>query len=259
MSKQLEPIFSHSFKADIWEVLPSGNRLLITVRDHENLSVSFSLFSLDTNSFLWEDISFEENWWISVYHFVDDVIVFQTYNDTQDIESRSVFGFDINDMEALWSVEDVKLHRQNSFTLKLTSLEDVNEVTLIDIRSGSEVSERKLPPSLPEVRNELFPVHYEEGNPHFETLSKFLRLKEYALLNGSCDYLETEKVFAIAGNSKEETGYNLDLFVFSQEGDLLLQERLDKEMKGLATGTFFIVNQALIFVKGKQSLVLYSI
>lgn len=259
MSKQLELVFSHSFKSDVWEVLSSGSRLLITTRDSEALEVSFSLFDFDKQDFLWKNISFEENWWISAYYFSDNTIVFQTYNDTQNIEARSAFGFDVISMEALWSIEDVKLSRESDSLLKVASLKSPEESFLMNINTGEEVT--SVEGSLPQVESDraIFPIHYEQENSHFETISRFLMSKGISKPDESCDYLEMEGFFAIASNFKNDTGYNLDLFVFSQEGDLLLNESLDKEMKGLATGTFFIVNQALIFVKEKRDLVFYSI
>ncbi len=258
MSKQLQHDFSQDFNADIWEVLSYGDQLLITTRDSEKLTVSFSLFNLSTKSFLWKDISFEESWWISVYHFAEGVIVFQTYDDTQNIEARSVFGFDTISLEAIWSVDQVKLFNVASGLLTLASMDDPEAQFSIDIQTGLEVEQSEVALSEASSWQTSYPLHYEPESPHFETVSRFLKDHHDVVLEGSCDYLEWEGHFAVAANSKENTGYNLDLFVFSLAGDLLLLEPLEKGLKGLATGTFFIVNQALIFVKGKRNLVVYS-
>ncbi|OEK03644.1 hypothetical protein BFP97_19915 [Roseivirga sp. 4D4] len=258
MSKQLQHDFSQDFTADIWEVLSHGNQLLITTRDSEKLTVSFSLFNLSTKSFLWKEISFEESWWISVYHFTEGVIIFQTYDDTQNIEARSVFGFDTVSLEAIWSVDQVKLFNVTSGLLTMASMDDPEAQFRIDIRSGLEADESEVSLPEPNTSQATYPLHYEPESPHFETVSRFLKDRQDIVLEGSCDYLEWEGHFAVAANSKEDTGYNLDLFVFSLSGDLLLHEPLEKGLKGLATGTFFIVNQALIFVKGKRNLVVYG-
>jgi len=247
------------FKNDIWEVLPSGNKLLITTRDSEGLQVSFSLFDLKEYQFVWENISFEESWWISVYDFQGDVIVFQTYNDTQDIEARSVFGFDIHTSEALWSIADVKLNKAVDGQLTVTPLSGEDDSFTIDVTTGEEVVRvQGVDSNVSAEKDYKFPIHYESDNPHFETLSSFVLSKLNLELVGSCDYLEIPAFFAIAVNSKKNTGYNLDLFVFNHDGSLLLAKTLDQELKGLASGTFFIVGQALIFVEGKRNLVFYS-
>lgn len=257
MSKQLEHVFSHQFKTDIWEVLPSNDRLLITTRDSEALQVSFSLFDLKKNEFLWEGIGFEESWWISVYDFSGDVIVFQTYNDTQDIEARSAFGFDVHTTEALWSIDDIKLNKALNGQLTVTPLSGEHDSFIINTKTGEEIASNDSVDSMISIAENRFPIHYESDNPHFKTLSSFVSTKLDLELVGSCDYLEVNDFFAIAVNSKTEKGYNLDLFVFSHEGVLLLQKSLDRELKGLASGTFFIVSQALIFVEGKRNLVFY--
>lgn len=260
MSQQLAHKFSLPFEADIWEVRASGNYLLVTTRDNEQLQVRFSLFDMTENEFVWKDVSFEESWWISVYHFVDGIVVFQTYPDTQDIESRSVFGFDILTMEALWSVDDVKVRLKKGSILELTFLDNQEERLFIDIKTG-ETSENFMERGEVDLNNaqdQFVPRHYEKNSEHFETLSNFLSNTLNLELEGSCDYLETEGFFAISANSRSEIGYNLDLFVFDHDGRLLLRELLDTDMKGLATGTFFKVGQALIFVQGKRHLVFYS-
>lgn len=257
MSKQLEHVFSHQFKTDIWEVLPSNHRLLITTRDSETLQVSFSLFDLEENKFLWDNVSFEESWWISIYDFSGDVIVFQTYNDTQDIEARSAFGFDIHTAEALWSIDDIKLNKASDGRLTVTPLSGEHDAFMINTKTGEELDSSEYFESKSTRNEDKFPLHYESDSPHFETLSSFVRAKLDIELVGSCDYLEINDFFAIAVNSKAKTGYNLDLFVFSHEGELLMQNSLDRELKGLASGTFFIVSQALIFVEGKRNLVFY--
>jgi len=258
LSKQLLHDFSQDFNADIWEVLSYGDQLLITTRDSEKLTVSFSLFELSTKSFLWREISFEESWWISVYHFAEGVIIFQTYDDTQNIEARSVFGFDTITLEAIWSVDQVKLFNVASGLLTLASTDNPEAQFTIDIRSGEEAEQSEVALPEPNTSQATYPLHYEPESPHFETVSKFLKERLDVVLEGSCDYLEWKNHFAITANTKEETGYNLDLFVFSLSGDLLLHQSLEKGLKGLATGTFFIVNQALIFVEGKRNLVVYG-
>ncbi|MFT7151040.1 MAG: hypothetical protein ACI82Q_002915 [Nonlabens sp.] len=258
MSKQLQHHFSHGFDADIWEVFSFGNQLLITIRDSEALAVRFSLFDLNAGDFLWKDISFEESWWISVYHFAGDVIVFQTYDDTQNIEARSVFGFDTTTLEATWSVDDVKLFNIQSGVLQLAAISDPIYQFKIDLRTGAEVNEPTISLEPVALSETFYPTHYEPESPHFVTVAKFLKDKLSLELVGSCDYLEWDQYFAVAINTKDAAGYKLDLFVFNLNGDLLLHQLLESELKGLATGTFFIVNQALIFVEGKRNLIVYG-
>lgn len=250
--------FSHDFDADIWEVLSFGNQLLITIRDSEKLSVNFSLFDVSKGEFIWKEISFEASWWISVYHFAGDVIIFQTYDDTQNIEARSVFGFDTKTLEATWSVDEVKLFNVASGMLKLASINDPEAQFSIDIRTGEEQQEPTMASGTSDDIKTLHPFHYEPDGDHFITVAKFLKEKQSFELVGSCDYLEWDEYFAVSANTKDEAGYTLDLFVFNLTGELLLHESLEEGMKGLATGTFFIVNQALIFVKGKRNLTIYS-
>lgn len=254
MSIQLEPDFSLPFQTDVWEIRQAGERLLITARDSEALEVTFSLFDLNKRAFLWQQLAFEESWWISAYQFTGSFVIFQTYNDTQDIESRTAFAFDVAKEEALWSIEEVKLQQVNNQVIRYTT--EAGESALIEIATGALVDEAGVSDQL---ESGAFPLHYEAESKHCETLNKFLQKKCGTSFVGGIDYLEYENFILISGNSREEDTYSLHLFVFDVEGNLLLQEIMENDLKGLASGTFFIVNQALIFVKEKREIVFYQL
>lgn len=259
MPLQLAHKFSLLFKHNIWEVRASGSYVLITTRDTEQLQVAFSLFDIDKNNFIWQDISFEESWWISVYHFSGEMIVFQTYTDTQDIEARSIFGFDLKTMEANWSINDVSVRLRGKSWLEVCPIRDETAGSfVINIKTGETTEHFPKAPHSPGEPGQIAPNHYEADSPHFKTLADFLQSKWDMITDGSCDYLETNDFFIISANSKSEKYYDLNLFVFDHSGNLLLREKLDSDMKGLATGTFFILNQTLIFVREKRNLVFYS-
>lgn len=254
LSIQLEPDFSLPFLTDIWEIRQAGDRLLITTRDSQALEVSFALFEISKQEFLWQNLAFEESWWISAYQFTGDFVVFQTYNDTQDIEARTAFAFDVEQEEALWSIEQVKLQMVNDKVLRYTSEE--GDAALIEIATGQLVEEL-----IPSEQDEAaaFPLTYEAESKHATTLNKFLQKKCEVELVGGIDYLEHNELILISGNFKEEDTYSLHLFVFDVEGNLLLHEIMENDLNGLASGTFFIVNQALIFVKEKREIIFYQL
>lgn len=247
---------SIEFDAPIWELNSKNDLVLITSRDSESLQTNFSLYDLGDQQFIFESIGFEEAWWISAFLFNGEQIVFQTYEDTQDIEQRSVFCYDIAQEEVIWSIEGVKLQQVNDQTLLCISNDSTVGSFYIDVRSGSEVNAQEDESSLDGT---IYPISYEEESEHYQMLQKFIERNGLRGITGNIEYLEWENLILIAANFLNADNYLLNLFVYDSEGELLRQFELEKEMKGLALGTFFMVGRALIFVEEKRKLKICSI
>lgn len=254
MPSVLKLKFSYRFNSPIWESKTSDRYLLINNRNSDSFESSFSLIDLNESQLLWEGLRFEEEWWVSVYHMTDQVIVFQQFEDTQDIDNRSVFGFDSLTQESLWSMENVHLSGASGDQLFMNSGEE--ESLIFNIHKKDWDSERHQS----RVENGIeYPIHYEKDNKHFDTVARFLKSKQQIELIGSCDYLESHDLIFIAANHVFEGKKSLSLYVFDESGRLLLDESLESGVKGLVSGAFFIAKEALIFVTGKNELKIYSI
>lgn len=239
--------FSIEFDAPIWEIRPAGNLLLVTLKDKEQLQTTFSLFDLSTNAFLFENISFEEDWWVSLYLFDGEIAVFQHYDDTQDIEKRSVFGFDCSKQEVLWAIEDIKLQQVDSQTIYCVPM-DAEEGYYFDTHKGEIIASPQKEHALSEG---IYPIQYQSETEHHQLITKFVARQRQGLV-GPIDYLEQDDLIIISANFEQEGTYELCLFVYDSKGHLLEEIVLGKELVGQALGTFFILKQALIFVEETQ-------
>ncbi len=256
MSALLTPDFLFEFSSDIWELKAFNGHLLITSRNKTDLKTSFSLFKQDERKFLWRDLSFSEDWWLSIFHVNGAVVVFQVFEDTQDIGARSFFGFDWHNQKTTWSLEDCKILSAEGDYLIIEGASHKDAPVIFDIEAGEWVEEKTESRELKEV---FYPIHYEEGSQHFDTLATFLSSFAQVSIKGSCDYLEYKDYIFLAAHTIQEKNIKLAFFAFDSSGKLLLREELDKELKGLAAGTFLIAEEELIFVKGKRELQLHPL
>lgn len=256
MSAPLKPDFLFEFTSDIWELMAFNGHLLITSRNKTDLKTSFSLFKQDERKFLWRDVSFSEDWWLSIFYAYGSVIVFQVFEDTQDISARSFFGFDWHNQQTTWSLEDCKILSTEGIYLMVEASSEESPTLIFNIETGDWVEEKAQVKGSEEV---FYPIHYEEGLKHFDTLATFLSSFAQVSIKGSCDYLEYKDYIFLSAHRVEEKTIELEFFAFDSSGKLLLREALDKELKGLAAGTFLIAEEELIFVKGKRELQLYPL
>ena len=255
LSEQLQPNFSIEFGSPIWDVRSNGRSIMVTERNEEAQQVLFSLFDLASHTFQWEQVSFEEEWWVSLVYLGTYVAVFQTFNDTQDIESQSIFAIDLQNQDALWQQAECRFVNALPKTIKLLS--GAEESFFVDLYSGDRIDE---PKALTSTNSEVtYPAYFEEHSDHFQTLKKFLGKHVSEEPGGSFEYYQSDRFFVISGNFKGKTGYSNELFVFNTSGELYLHEVLDDQLSGLASGAFFIVDRQLIFVKRKKELLAYSI
>lgn len=255
VSKKLQNHFSQVFQGDIWQQSLSGNHLLLTIRDQEQLKVSFSLVELSTGDLLFEGLSFEEDWWISTYHFFENTIVFQVYEDSQDMDRKHYFALDIETKEIIWELDKVQATGRHGYFLQLKSMEAGEVLFYLDIRSGETFSNQPEIYSTETISDPgRHPLHYVEEGDYFDTMSAFGTRKLGKTLVGACDYLEYQGLIFLAFHYQDGKGLTNELVVLDPEKGILLQQTLCEGLAGLTSGAFFIVHEQLIFVEGKNTL-----
>ena len=72
------------------------------------------------------------------------------------------------------------------------------------------------------------------------------------------EYLEHEHLIFVSYQVMHESLANF-LVAFSEQGELLFQEKLGDHLKGLGLDTFFILSGFLFFVRNKSELISYRI
>ncbi len=258
---KLPLLFSEAFEVPIWEMHQNDNFLLVSTRNDDKLEVAHHLFDLNSKTFLWRDVVFEELWWIGVTHFHDGIIVFHTFQSSENFERKSIFGFDVEKMEVLWSFEGFQPMQTDESKIYCTKKEeeslsywelDIITGLSIELNNAPIKANKKDSPSISIAQN--YPFHYVEGSAAFETVARFLKLKLGAKLVGACDYSEHCAKVIVSFFEETKTGLKNQLTIFDEQGENIYDEVLETGLKGLAADTFFIHGEALIFVKNRSHL-----
>ncbi len=121
----------------------------------------------------------------------------------------------------------------------------------VDPADKIEVSLREIPYSENAI---IQPSIYEPGSEYFKTVGEFLGLE----LPCACEYLEIDRKIILSyylRSGKEFERYLLLL----EEGKKVFKELQDTQMKGFASGSFFVVNGLLIFIKNRNEIFVYAI
>ena len=97
-------------------------------------------------------------------------------------------------------------------------------------------------------------LHYVEESSGFVSVAKFLSLKLGVSAVGASDYFENDHYIIVSFHERGEERLINTLVVFNTAGELQHKEALDSDLKGMVAHTFFIVDEALIFVKNRSQL-----
>jgi hypothetical protein len=251
--------FSHHLAGIAWKTLadPQEHVVYIEIRNPATRTVSFSGIDLASNTWRFQNISFEEKWWISLTAVSSGIILFTIYNDSQNPDKKSVLAYSIKAKEVVWW--------KNNFVISFVGHDYVTGVDMkfgtkeavLDILTGESKGREMLVPSLQNF-SIIHPLVYQESNPHFDTVKTFLNAKTDVSARFSVEYCEHQALIFISAFAGESDLANY-LFVFNSDGQMVLKETLGMGLKGIAHDTFFLMGGFLIFVKNKSELVSYKV
>jgi hypothetical protein len=95
-------VFSRKFEGKIWKTISntSGEYLAIEIRDEANHQVSFFILDTHKRTWLWDKVTFEEQWWINLQSFSERTLQFIYYEDGNSPEQKQHLTIDIHSQEA---------------------------------------------------------------------------------------------------------------------------------------------------------------
>lgn len=260
MTNKLEFKFSTSFHGVIWNFLADANnpRLFLEVRDVQQKEVSFSALNLRNYEWLWKDVSLEERWWVSLGAVAGEKLLFTVYTDTGNPDKKSLLAYDVSKNQISWWYNGFSLSGVNNLYVKGIDARFPSKEIVLDLFTGKPLQQVDF--HLEESQNfpVIRPFQYEAGTAYFDTVSDFLQSRVHAGPIAALEYLESGTLIFVSVFVRESDLANY-LYGFNSSGDLLLNEKLGENLKGIGLDTFFIYSDHLIFVKNKNELTSYKI
>ncbi len=261
MTKHLLPVFHHDFKIPVWQMAlePERGLLALEIRDQGEAEVSFSLFNFNTRLLDFDRYALEEDWWVSLAGLRKDKLLIKQYHDSQQPEKQGLIAINVETREADWWLDDFQLDElaENELTgLRVKNGEQV-KVTL-SLENGNEVFLKNFS-SKPLAANAWYPVHYTASDSHFLTVSKFLAGAINAVPVSACDYLEVGRFIILSYFISEGATLSNEVLVVTVDGDQLLQQNIGRQLTAVASGTFFVFNNYLVFIANKTQLCVYEL
>ena len=105
---QLKPLWSHTVRGVIWRLVPAGNsRFVGEARDLDKKSTTFFCLDRTTGNPFWEDLSFEEKWWIGIECVTGGVLILHTFATPDLPVHKGIIAVDLENGRHLWSSRDL--------------------------------------------------------------------------------------------------------------------------------------------------------
>ena len=250
--------FSYVFDGVIWNTkISSQNEVLVLeVRNSSKKEVRFAALNYRTQAFLWKEKIMEEPWWINLNAVSGDIVLFTVFTETSNPDKKATLAYTLQDAQLVWWNNDFSITAvSDTYVVGFSEKFGKKELAL-DLRTGNAI---EFPITHPEISEPVLrPHHYPSDHVYFETVRTFFNQKFNLLPITALEYLEYDSLIFISCYLHENDLANY-LFVISDDGNLLLKEKLDDHLKGIGLDTFFILSGCVFFVKNRVELVSYKI
>lgn len=215
-------VFSRKFEGKIWKTLSSktGEYLAIEVRNESQHQVSFCILNTYQRKWLWEDVIFEEPWWINLQHFGENELQFIYYEDGNSPDQKQYLNIDIHTQE----------------------VKEESAMVVEDVSSTIQL-----------------PVHYLESTDYFNTVSKYIKEKLNVAPTKAVDYLESKGLIAISYYLWQVDHLANFLLIMDNNGSIIIHELLADNLQTIGIDTFFMINSSLYTIRDKAELLIYDL
>ena len=218
--------------------------------------MSFACIELDEKKLIFQELTFDENWWISLADVSENILLLKIYTDTNNPEKKSLLAYDFLKKEIAWWRNHFAIAVVANNVVQGTDHSLGMKFLALDLQTGSPVEKEAL---ISPQQNFLIrkPLQYLHDSSHFDTIKKYVEAQCGITPVSLIEYLEFNGVIAISFYANEQNLANY-LFVLDNDGKQLLYERIGEQLKGIGMDTFFMLSEYLIFAKNKRELVSYK-
>jgi len=214
---------SERLSTTIWniEVSASGKLLGVELRDEKNKQVLFSIYHLEKKQWLWENVTFEESWWINLLSINNEHIYLNYFTDEENPQKKKIIVVDIDRLEVIDELYEFNEAEKN----KLLEL----------------------------------PFHYVEDSVNFDNVADYIKQHCGDKIVKAVDYLQTPSSIAISYYLYNKEKLANFLLIVDQEGMELSKEVIGDGLEKVGMHTFFLVKNDLITIKDKVELKIYML
>lgn len=262
-------------KRQIWRIIPTETgKLIIEERDTGNKQVYFNCYNIYSGKKIFKNLQLEEKFWIGVEAVRKDIIFFHKFAKPDMPKHKGIIGFDIETQKIVWENPEQTFlftYQDKIFSYK-ERFEGRNYLSL-DIETGDTLEDLSDDVSkINELRNlslqektsseYLFPSAYSPNVILEEKVKNFFSsLRNENVITGNIEHILKKDLLVISFHTINSNNLydNLLKAVDLSDRSYILEEILNKDTSLMMTDSFFILNDLLFVLFGKNRLCVYNI
>jgi hypothetical protein len=273
--KQLKPAWNFDAGALIWRLFFTSNDLIIgETRNQDTKSTSFFCINIHSGRPLWQNIGFDEPWWIGIEAVHERWVILHGFVRPDMPEHRGIRVIDIesgkllwrNDNLSFWFIDNEKLYSHKYLFEKHIVCElDIKTGTILNEHSDNldplqELRQRLLQNKFERQQDVIFPEVFDENDSESAIRTVVKRISESEALQGWIEFLSHRDILIVSQyrqtkNQSESLLLNNILTVCNLKTEkVLYSEIIAKGVKTPSPDSFFIKDDLLLFIEHQTML-----
>jgi hypothetical protein len=273
--KQLKPAWNFDAGTLIWRIFFTSNNLIIgETRSQENKSTSFFCVDLCTGKPLWQDIGFDEPWWIGIEAVHEKWMILHGFVRPDMPEHRGIRVIGIESGKLLWKNDNLSywfIDKEQLYAHKYSFEKHI--ACELNIKTGEILHEtsdnldllqelrqkvsQKESERLPDV---IFPEVFDQNIESSLIRATIQQVTEDKALEGWVEYLSHRGMLIVSHyrqspNRSDSSLLNNILSVYDLKNEKNLHSEIIAEgVKVPSQDAFFIKDNLLLFIKHQNML-----
>lgn len=246
MSSDLVPFINLSFEGKFWQVKSDSatGKLAIEIRNEEEMSTTFYVVDIRTGAIEECWIPESLDWWSSLTGIYGDYLLISSFKGYDNPGPATLFIINRATKAIVEQVENFVFDSMINGTVSGYVFDEKKSKKTVTLETLGSL----------EVVQSLFPTLIKENDQDFSLIVDYLDQVKPVI---GYEYLQiADKIFMsyYVGQKKFDR-----YFVWVESGNEVLHLKLDEGMSGLATESFFIFHNKLVFINNRSSLLAYEI
>ncbi len=259
-----QPAFAFKFPGTLWRVVanPAGTLLVAEILEEGAQRKHFAAVDLIAGKLLWQQWTPETPGLAQAAALHGQTLYVQTFSAGSLPQPGALIAVDVPTRAVIWQRTGASWSgiTEEGITAWELGYERIRHVLL---HPENGLVRREISPAETAVAGASagdsgrYPVHYAAGNPHTESIARFIGNRLDVTPVPAFDYAEKENVLVISYYLYQANQYDNFLAVFDRKGLPLWGQKIAGALPGTGLNTFLTTDNLLIFVQEKKQLLGY--
>lgn len=266
-------VFGLKFHSQVWRILVSENDyLLVETRDTDKKEAFFSCFNLLSMKSMFTNIQFEENYWVGVEKFFNDILLLHGYGKPDMPGHKGIIAYNVTDKKIIWQNTDLSyLFIYDGYVYAYIQQFEGRVYYKINLKTGDTAEKLNLTnEEINSLRqksfdeesysNYVFPEFLNEESP--DEIKKILKKEsEGKTIVGDIEFAKKNDFLCFNFHYKSADNMLTNKFFCSslKKNKIFFTEILNQGVLYPAPDSFFIYKNLLLFIKNKLELCIYQL